>query len=571
MPRSNKILGRSRMPWIIIATIMMSGCAATVRSHNQVTTETAQGCTVTRDNGTKFTDTSVNSCSAYYPAMHICSRSGDTRPAICSVQDMFRAIDWHEKTDPYKSEVSDLINNVKKGLWSAEFEDTGNGNGPITHDRNSCFFPLKRTNPLPINSLAAMFAATKAGFQSVELDTVLLWNASTTDLNELNNTNSRPMIGHSNDFWAFTDYAGPHSLTSNDDLGGYIWNTTPAALDNYQNNHGGLLRMMRIDGGSPLEEDCALPSVPGTYDNCSWLNTVDAIRFLASAKAPVKSPFIVLDPKPSSEQKVWIEYDEDDQHNIAANFSGKPVNNIGRNGCSSEYKDDCNKTLLIHIIKSITNQLIQLEQSEPGSQLTAYVAIKTSLDYNIITNEIEGWEKFSWVPLAQNNQKDPDAYLTYLENWRKYALDNVLFIDTNINGPDWWQAQPFTWDGTIYTPGGDPQSEYYYRDVTDYIRKEFNRRAQFWSPVAQTPRGTILNYANSPQFRTSDALLPSGPNAAKPLPNHSFFAPDPSAHLTEAAAAWAVVTTDRPDMFLQMRNKSDVGRTTNGKNYGCRD
>ena len=66
------------------------------------------GCTVTQDNYRTYTDTSVISCTDYYPPNHFCASASRSSDNACKALDMFLAVDWTK---------ADLINNVHRGIW----------------------------------------------------------------------------------------------------------------------------------------------------------------------------------------------------------------------------------------------------------------------------------------------------------------------------------------------------------------------------------------------------------------------------------------------------------------------
>ena len=141
------------------------------------------------------------------------------------------------------------------------------------------------------------------------------------------------------------------------------------------------------------------------------------------------------------------------------------------------------------------------------------------------------FSKLQFAP-SPNASENMHEYITWLEAWENVipgcSWCAVSFWDTTIPSRTHWLGKAFTWGGVNYT------------DITDYLKKKTGKRAAIWTPDTTTPAGTSTNYsANWTNFG----------NSANDWKGSYFY------NLAYQHSLQAVITTDRTDVWLKIRNK----------------
>jgi len=498
-------------------------------------------CTVTYEDGTTYTDTSVASCGNYYSSAHPCSASSG-RPAACATQDMFKAVNW--------SASQNLINNVKKGLWHVDiFDDAGNKNG-VVQNTSICAFKVEESDRAP-NTVRSYIASYTAGWKSAEVDTSLMFDAA--NYNSSNpgaiydttsgSANAQTYIGHYKDYWASTTWGDNQKIVTPNANSpanlGFTWNTsrqeanTQLLYQKHMFNH-----QFQLPAGTDRTKDL-------------YLRAIDLIKDLAGTRG-YTDMVMLFDPKAGPPPRVNVNWGQTNQSggNVAkATPTGGDIQ--GLNGTCGAMK------CADRVILAQSQELVHVYST--NSTYTPYkanIVLKTTLDANTIINNIPNWEQFSWVPLTNNFETDGKKYLEFVQDWIDLAGKSVLYIDNNNNGADWWYSQSFRWNDSTKTFG----SGTLYDDSHDFIRKYsqtklgYGLRPQFWPVTPVRPTGNVGDYIAETTVKPSKwNEYSTGPGTAA---NESDLWTDPSGHYTEKYAAWAVVTHDRPDIYLQHRNQA---------------
>ena len=125
-------------------------------------TDVSASCTVQKDDGTSFTDVSVNSCTDYFLPQHQCADSAFVDTPVCKRLRSMVAIDW---THP-----SDQVISPHRGIWGYRQSDNTSTSADagihIASDRDGH----------PQNTRLAAKTATDAGYRFIELDFMLAWD-----------------------------------------------------------------------------------------------------------------------------------------------------------------------------------------------------------------------------------------------------------------------------------------------------------------------------------------------------------------------------------------------------------
>jgi len=536
--RAFSSIGGNKLPRSILTQVSMSALALAAMGG----AAHAAGCSVTYEDGSSYTDTSVISCTDYYPTAHPCGASG-TRPDACATQDMFKAVNWGASQN--------LLNNVKKGLWSVDIFDNSNNSNGVVQNTSICAFKVEKSNRAP-NTIRSFIASYDAGWKTAEVDTALMFDAANYDSGNPGaiyvTTGSTPVaqayIGHYKDYWAATTWgddpsnvATPNALSAGNL--GYTWNTSRAEADaqqlynKYMYNHE-----FQLPAGSGQSTD-------------RYVRAIDLMLSLAGThgKTDMVMVFDVKAGPPPRPNRKWE----------SVNVSGGNVAKMSPVGGNIQgVNGQCGTMTCADRVMLAQAQELAEVYSRPGAakRWQANIVIKTRLSAQTIRDNVPNWNQFSWIPLVPNGEKDPTKYLTYVQDWVDLFGDNVLFIDTNNISVSWWQANSFQWNDTTKTFGSGTS----YDDVTDFVRKYtesklgYGLRAQWWPVNPVRPTGNVGSYI------TETVVFPGRSNDYTTGPGdvtNTFETwVDPTGHFNEKYAAWAVVTHDRPDVYLQHRNQA---------------
>ena len=117
--------------------------------------------------------------------------------------------------------------------------------------------------------------------------------------------------------------------------------------------------------------------------------------------------------------------------------------------------------------------------------------------------------------------------INYVDSWINEGRGkHVAFWDTAILSYTNWMGKPFDWKGIKY------------QDLTDYLKRRSGKRSAIWAQDLSGPGGRHGNYYMTYTNYASDKNDVRG---------------DLYSNLYLRYSKNAVITTDRPDVFLQMK------------------
>lgn len=448
------------------------------------------GCAITKDDGTPFLDTNVTDCGSYYVAGHSCSSAN----AEGQRPDVCANIDMFMGVD--WSGV-DLIINSHRGVWGLK----------LTQNAATTGISQMTIGGAPENSIGGYEAARYAGFRSVEYDVFLAEGAN------INGPSARPYVTHFADLAGFTDYAGPQYTPPTGKAtpdGGYLMNVPKALAD-------GLYLRDRNGDLTPKND---------------FNKFVSLKKFLQHIRDTEPSMAVVLDLKYAKEQVIMMP---------GANPENKRMKDKLCVGFCGGYPDTESGQYVLSLIQMIVSTAKSINMED---NIIIKVPQISGVDVNTVINAVPNdFCKILWAPQpdagrSANNPDNKDKILSHLTNWWTTARNQcdasskpnltspVAFWDTTIYVPEVWMGREFTYNGAIYA------------DLMDYLRVLSGRRSAFWTPDPSGPGGRHGNYAHSWSQYGNDPLDHRG---------------DAVANLVFSGSTHAVVTSDRPDLIIQIR------------------
>lgn len=307
----------------------------------------------------------------------------------------------------------------------------------------------------------------------------------------------QPVVNHYLDLRAFTDYKGPQKIpaTGVDGAKGFLVNQTDLPDVTLRNRAG----VVAFPG-----DDNKLSSVSG---------------FLYGISYRYPDVLVVLDVK-WAKQLVQIQQrtGEDGSATRRAWCIGF-CNAFPKENAYAEVVQLINLTLeKAWISDTLQNIVIKIPQFE------GVTADKLRSDIPLF-----GYVQWAPQPLvgADNEGKNKEKVLDYIDGWIDLGTEYISFWDTTIYSTQSWMGRAFVRNGKTYL------------DLMDYLRQESNRRASIWAPDPSGPGGrngnyamTSTNYGNSDDDTRGDLL----------------------SNFVYSESLNAVISTDRPDVALEIRN-----------------
>lgn len=391
----------------------------------------------------------------------------------------------------------DLIINSHRGVWGLK----------LTQNAATTGISQMTIGGAPENSIGGYDAARYAGFRSVEYDVFLAEGAT------INRPSARPYVTHFADLAGFTDYAGPQYTPPTGKAtpgGGYLMNVPNARADGlYLRDRNGDL-------------------TPKTQGN-AFVSLEDFLTYIHSTDP---SMAVVLDLKYAKEQVIMMP---------GANPDNRRMKDKLCVGFCGGYPDTESGQYVLHLIQTIVSTAKSVGMED---NIIIKIPQISGVDVNTVINAVPSdFCKILWAPQpdagrSANNPDNKDAILSHLTNWWITARTQcgassepkltspVAFWDTTIYIPQPWMGAEFTYNGATYA------------DLMDYLRVLSGRRSAFWTPDPSGPGGRHGNYAHSWSQYGNDPLDHRG---------------DAVANLAFSGSTHAVVTSDRPDLIIQIR------------------
>jgi hypothetical protein len=141
----------------------------------------------------------------------------------------------------------------------------------------------------------------------------------------------------------------------------------------------------------------------------------------------------------------------------------------------------------------------------------------------------EDFYRVLWAPQPDvTGRGSQQEVLKYIDDWQAIASGKAIsFWDTTIYAVTNWMGHEFTVGSKTYS------------DLMDYLRQTTGKRASIWTPDPAGPGGRHGNYAMSwRQFG----------NDPKDVRGDGVY------NLAYSQSLNAVISSDRPDLFLHIRN-----------------
>ena len=288
----------------------------------------------------------------------------------------------------------------------------------------------------PQNSLHSTENAQVAGYTFIELDFVLNWQYPASL------SSGTVMLSHFFDLYGSTDYTGKSVGTSTGE--GFLPNTSPSAL-----------ARMDLTLRSTLTRQVVTSSM-GT----NRLVTLD--EFLDYIKTLSPIPIIVIDPK-------W-----------AKKYSATP-----RGGGSPVCVWFCNEPFLSE------TSFYKSQYMEVLTQVLTRASVKGLLPNIIVkaprkmidattVESIPHWYEVLWSPQPDINTTFEDN-ISYLDGWEHIA-DSVAFVEAVVPDEHNWAANVIQRGRNIYI------------DLSDYIKKRYDKRFGVWVISEQAQWGSATSY-----------------------------------------------------------------------------
>lgn len=498
-------LSNKRLPSVALALALTFQAPGTTALSAPSGDQPAQGCRVVKDDGSEFVDQSVQRCQDYYPAEHRCAQLSRWQGDLCGLQDRVKAVDL---SGP------DMIINAHRGVWGLALNDAGAATNPS-------YDPMTATvGGAAENSIDGLLAAFNSGFRTVEFDVFLVrqdpvfWNEKEKKYEWSLGPYGRVYVTHFTDYAGFTNYRGEQVTPKNGPgTKGYLMSTPTkdiAMVDKLK---------LRDRNGVVTEA-----------------NLSDLRTFVA--KAASLGVLVVLDIKFAKKLS---------QTRLLADRSAYDSVPIGLEGYQADGKTPIsrckdpdrrpqavgpeNQTLA-------TIMTINAMLTDPGGSTRADLRHGVVLKFPqetvpcpslLKTVMGESFDKLLFAPGPEFKGNDI-AYVTeYIREWMRVGPRSVAFWDTSIQSTEHWEGKPFD----------APESGVRYRDLMDYLYQTTGRRSAIWNIDPSGPGGRHGNFGMAWEHNPNTETDNRG---------------DQNANLVFSGASHALITTDRPDIYLKLRN-----------------
>ncbi len=450
------------------------------------------GCAVTADDGHKFMDSRVASCRDYYYPAHACSTDAGQATPICQRMNTMMGVDLARP---------DMIIAPHRGVFGMSLPSSS---GPPTN-------PAIALGGPPENSWPGVGEAQGAGFRFIEYDMLLMGDAADP---------SQPqevMMTHYTDLRAFTDYAGPQTTpnTGIAPCAGYLMCASPDPVYQLRNR----------DEVVDRDKDAKL------YSLRNFLNNLH----VQYARDPKEwNLVLILDMK----------YGRPLRQLQRTSTGGVGSATIGFDGFFTPEEQQAESLVTLKWAVSTL--------SDPSLDMASHVIIKVPQEtlpdvaglFAAFREAHLSTDQYLWSPTPDPRPRTPpETVLAWLDSWTT-VIDprQIPYWDTAIPSNKSWMGQAFCWDGkTFGQPSTTPNpcaGKPTFVDLMDYLFKRNGRRSAIWTPDPSGPGGRHGNFAMS--WNNSD-------NTA------NDFRGDGVSDLYFSGSSHALVTSDRPDLFIQIR------------------
>lgn len=344
----------------------------------------------------------------------------------------------------------------------------------------------------PENSISGVDGSVKAGWKTVEYDIFLARDDAGAGISA-----GTPVIGHYTDVAAYTNYNGSYSAAIPE---------TGKARTRSAFLMGGVLNDL---GSNTLLRD---------RDGVVSQNKIISLgEFIDYINTHHKDMVIVLDPKFAKTYTQTRKKTNGSTGRVCIGF------------CGGYYEQTAREESLVLLKKSV--DILAAKNAEhrvifklPQALFPYPTSILTKLGANFY--------QVLYAPQPDPSGRKPEAdVLAYITRWTNHygwgdAGKSVAFWDTAILSNTNWMGK------SIYISGDK------YADLTDYLKQKTSKRSAIW---AQDPAGKAGRHGN--YFSRFDNYAGSANDFRGDLFNNLYL----------RYAMNAVITTDRPDVFLGVK------------------
>lgn len=479
------------------------------------------GCVVVKDDGESFTDTSVASCHDYYPEGHACHQSPSPGLSACGLQNRMKAVDVNGV---------DMIINAHRGVWGLKLNDPEAATNP--------HFQIAKTTMggAAENSLDGLVAAKDSGFQTVEFDVFLVRE----DKAGKPTSPGQVYVTHFTDYRGFTSYDGEQVVPQSGIEGAAGFLMTPPSKDTAMVSK---LRLKDRDGAltnatlTPLRDFVSQAAARGVLVvlDVKFAKVLKQLRPKASQDGFENT---IIGFKDAYPDPTWVpiascKADPDDPHtrqHVVADRSSEDQTLATIAAINRELKDPSGK------LRPDLRRWVIVKF--PQSAIPCPSFLKTALgeDFEkLLFAPGPDAERPKWdgVPPEPNPNAPISDYTTqYIAEWMRIAPRSVAFWDTTIPSNKHWQGRPFD----TFDQSGRPTR---YADLMDYLFRVTGRRSAIWNIDPSGPGGRHGNFGMAWEHNPNTDTDGRG---------------DQHANLVFSGAKHALITTDRPDVYLLLRN-----------------
>ncbi len=457
-----------------------------------VSTNANANCTVTKPDGTTYTNTTVSSCKALYDSQHICSTVQGQSTIPCKTLNWIKSPDWDSKQD--------LVLSAHRGVWGMTVSD-------------SQIEPTDHLSQLPPeNSLASMYQAADyngGSIKVVEMDVVMVRNTNSPYAPDGDGKGNCPprydkeevYYGHYFTYNKFTtsiseesygEYNDPgnKSYICNDGVDGFVWATN---LKDFVGNS----RLRGRVGNHP--------DTTGDFDNTTrFLPFAHALQYAVNA-----SLVVLVDPKIDQQ--------------LTDPETGKCI-------AFCYVKGSDRDALFMKVYSQIVDSAVV-----NGTTRSVVIKSRDKYSFDHIMQNVPNARQVLWSPQTSKSQgSSQDSVLNAIDAWTPYKK-NIAAWDTVIFSPWMWAGKEFT----------DTRTDNHktYQSLFDYLKQTTNTRGGIWSLELQGRRGVPNSFQ---QWKYVGNTLDTDDISKSDMRG------DPIYNLSIPYAPYVVLTTDRVDYWTQM-------------------
>lgn len=391
---------------------------------------------------------------------------------------------------------ADMINNTHRGVWGLEMADD------VATDTRQSNLPTGLTGDAE-NSVGGVKNAANAGWRTLEYDIFLTRDDADPD------GDKTVTMGHYIDLMNFGNYGiqriAAQGKAGNDD--GFLMGTSWSDIVHGRPPNQTRVILRDREGYTSRDSDAATAEY---VSNNTFINLDEFFDLFTDDKADM---VIVMDPKFTKElRQIRLREDGKAANHCIGFCGGYPSEEVKREALA----------LLEQAVSTAADRgmLHRLIFKLPQAVYPSIQDLKNSLGSN--------FDKTLFAPQPDSTgTKKLANVLAYIENWiYEGGGKHVAFWDTTVPSYTKSQGKPFTRRGLSY------------QDLTDFLKRRSGKRSAIWIQDLSGPGGRHGNY-----YMTY-TNYPGEVNDVRG---------DLYSNLYLKYSKNAVITTDRPDAFLQVK------------------